>query len=234
MKKSFKSLVSVVTVMSLLFVLPANSTDENWHINASFIEACSCVLFCPCYFNTSPDKDFCKFNMGVKIKAGHLGNVELDDMLVWISGDLGGDFTQGMREVIFTFEPGATYEQVEAASYLFSHVFPAEWGRVVVAEEREEITWEINGMEAYARLGDGTTAEMKLDLVTGNDGRSPVVVDNLVYWGAKKNNGFVLAKSEHHYRGYGLDFAFEDANGFLIEIESSSGSLKSSAPIYGK
>lgn len=196
--------------------------EEPWSFKASYIEACSCDLFCPCYFNTHPDKDFCKFNNVVKIEKGNYGKVKLDGMKVWISGDLGGDFSKGdMKTAIFTLEPSATKEQVDAALKVFTHIYPAKWGSVV-ASDRAPIVWEKKGNTAYAKLGDGQ-AEVSLSVVTGNDGKSPVVIKNLTYWGAKKNNGFVMAKSKHHYKGNGLDYAFEDANGFLIEIESSGG-----------
>ncbi|MBI4548666.1 MAG: DUF1326 domain-containing protein [Ignavibacteriae bacterium] len=197
--------------------------EEPWNLKASYIEACSCELFCPCYFNTHPDKEFCKFNMGVKIEKGNYGKVKLDGMKVWIAGDLGGDWSKGeMKTAIFTFEPSATQEQVNAAMKVFPQIYPAKWGSVV-ASDRAPIEWKIGGKTATAKLGDGTNGSVDLAVVTGNDGKTPVVIKNLTYWGAKKNNGFVMAKSKHHYKGHDLDYSFEDANGFLIDIESSGG-----------
>ena len=199
--------------------------EEPWHLSASYIEACSCDLFCPCYFNTHPDKDFCKFNNVVKITKGNYGKVKLDGMKVWISGDLGGDFSKGeMKKAVFTFEPSATQEQVDAATKVFTHIYPAKWG-AVVASDRMPIEWKKEGMTASAKLGDGTNGSVELSVVTGNDKKTPVVIKNLTYWGAQKNNGFIMAKSKHHYKGHDLDYAFEDANGFLIEIESSGGGM---------
>ena len=41
---------------ALLLVTPLLfATEEaDWHFNGTAIEACSCKMFCPCYFNTSP------------------------------------------------------------------------------------------------------------------------------------------------------------------------------------
>ena len=218
----------LVLVVLALFVLVSTSSgqmaakEKPWSFKASYIEACSCDLFCPCYFNTHPDKDFCKFNAAVKIEKANYGNVKLDGMKVWISGDLGGDWSKGdMKAAIFTFEPSASKEQVDAAMKIFPQIYPAKWG-AVIASDRAPIVWEKGGKTANAKLGDGQ-GEVSLSVVTGNDGKSPVVIKNLTFWGSKKNNGFVMAKSKHHYKGHELDFAFEDANGFLIEIESSGG-----------
>ncbi|MEK6570356.1 MAG: DUF1326 domain-containing protein [Bacteroidota bacterium] len=216
-----------VPVALLFFILISTSSaqmaasEKPWSLKASYIEACSCDLFCPCYFNTHPDKDYCKFNNVVKVEKGNYGDVKLDGLKLWISGDLGGDFSKGeMKSAYFTFEPSATQEQVDAALKVFAKIYPAKFMDSGV--DRAPIVWEKKGKTAYAKLGDGQ-GEVTLTVVTGNDGKSPVVIKNLTYWGAKKNNGFVMAKSKHHYKGHQLDYAFEDANGFLIEIESSGG-----------
>ena len=152
---------------------------------------------------------------------GNYGKVKLDGMKVWISGNLGGDFSKGeMKKVVFTFEPNAPQEQVDAALKVFIQIYPAKWGDVV-ASDRMPIEWKKDGMKAMAKLGDGANGSVELSVVTGNDGKSPVVIKNLTYRGAKKNSGFIMAKSNHHYKGNDLDYAFNDANGLLIEIESS-------------
>ena len=215
--------LSVVALGVLtLFTLRAftSSPDKGWSIKASYIEACSCELFCPCYFNTAPDKDFCKFNNAIMITSGHAGDVKLDGIKFWMAGDLGGDFTKGFREVIVTFEPSATKEQVDATMAIVAKLYPGEWGKVTVSPERLPIVWEVKGHDGHAKLGDGK-AEVKLAGFMGNDGKSQVKINNLTYWGAQKNNGFVLAKGTHHYKGEGLDYSFEDSNGFFIDIESS-------------
>ena len=122
----------VLTVLALFVLAGVSSAqmaakEKPWSIKASYIEACSCELFCPCYFNTHPEHDFCKFNMGVKIEKGNYGNVKLDGMNLWISGDLGRDWSKGdMKTAIFTFEPSATQEQVDAAMNVFPHIYPAK------------------------------------------------------------------------------------------------------------
>src|SRR5215211_2953032 len=72
--------------------------DPDWHMNATIIEACSCPMFCQCYFDTKPaahsDKDphaghaghaaaagaehYFKFNNAFQVNKGHYGQVKLD------------------------------------------------------------------------------------------------------------------------------------------------------------
>ena len=141
-------------------------------------------------------------------------------MKFWMAGDLGGDFTKGFRTVVVTFEPSATQEQIDGTMGIVAKLYPGEWGSVKVSTERLPIMWEVKGNDGHAKLGDGK-AEVHLAGVVGNDGKNLVKVSNLTYWGAQKNDGFVLAKGTHHYKGEGLDYSFDQSNGFFIDIESS-------------
>src|SRR4051812_9723062 len=47
--------------------------NQSWAIKADYIEACSCHLFCSCYFNTEPEgAHHCEFNNAIKISQGHV------------------------------------------------------------------------------------------------------------------------------------------------------------------
>src|SRR5436305_15287974 len=75
-----------------------------WSIKADYIEACSCSMFCQCYFKPSPEGgEMCEFNNAVNIRQGHVGNVDVSGKKVWLSGDLGNDFSQGqMKTAVIT------------------------------------------------------------------------------------------------------------------------------------
>lgn len=80
----------------------------------------------------------------------------------------------------------------------------------------------MKGKSAYAKLGD-VRGEVLLSVVSGYDGKDPNVIKNLSYATEKNNISFVLAKPMHYYEGHKLDYAFENANGFLVGIEGSGG-----------
>ncbi len=223
--------IGIFVLAALLLILfvgssPAQTAEKEkpWSIKATFIDACSCNLLCPCFFNTHPDKDFCKYNTAVKIQKGNYGEVKLDGMRVWMSGDMGADFSNGeFKSMYFTFEPSATQEQVDAAMKVLSFVSPAKAKDTGI--DRAPIVWQRKGKTAYAKLGDGQ-GEVSLSVLTGKDGKNPIVLKNIALGAEKKNNGFILAKSKHHYKGHQLDYAFEDKSGGIYEIESSGGGKK--------
>jgi len=196
---------------------------KTWSVKADDIEGCSCHLFCPCFFSTSPEGGkSCEFNNVFKISEGHVGDVKVDGMKMWVSGDLGGDFTKPLKSAVITLEPSATKQQEEAVKFLIGKIYPFKWQKTAV--DRAPIVWEQKGMDGHAKLGKGE-GEIKLTGVKGADGKQ-VVIQNLKYFGAQKNTGFYLAKSEHHYKGHGHDYKFDDRNGFLIHIESAGTDAK--------
>src|SRR4029077_12904826 len=126
---------------------------KSWHIKADYIEACSCNMFCMCYFNSHPEGEaFCEFNNAVHIVKGNVGDVNLDNTYVWLSGDLGGDFAKGMKGAVITFDPKTPKKQRDAIVFLITKIYPVKWGSVKLDEA--PITWRKTGMNGYAKLGN--------------------------------------------------------------------------------
>jgi hypothetical protein len=210
-----------IALIAVLLAAPAALADKDktWSYKADYIEACSCNLFCSCYFNAKPEGGHhCEFNNAVKFSEGHVGDTKLDGLKVWISGDLGGDFSKGeMKSAVMTFEPTITKAQQDAVMYVLGKIYPVKWQQAAV--DKATILWEKNGMNAHAKLGKGE-GEVTLTGVKTPDGKQSVL-QNVAYWGAPKNNGFYLAKSEHHYKGHGHDYTYKDKNGFMISVEGA-------------
>src|SRR5579859_6436095 len=215
-RRAFLSSVVAVTVLVVGFLRTAVAqSGQTWSIKADYIEACSCHLFCSCYFNTGPEGGMkCEFNNAVKVQEGHVGDVKVDGLKFWISGDLGGDFTKGMKGAIITVEPGTSKKEEEAILFLIAKIYPVKWEKVEV--DHALIKWEKNGMKGHALLGKGQ-GEVILEGVMEANGEQSVL-RNVKYWGAQNNTGFFLAKSTHHYKGHGYDYSLKDRNGFFIHI----------------
>lgn len=216
--RNLRFALMAVAMAALVAAAPADNTKKKtWSVKADYIEACSCNLFCQCYFAAHPEGEmFCEFDNAVKIREGRVGDTKLDGMKFWVSGDLGSDFTKGFKGAVVTFDQGTTKEQQDAILFLVTKIYPGNWQKVET--DVQPITWQRDGNKGYARLGD--VGEVKLDGVAGPDGKL-VVIKNLKYWGADKNDGFELAKSTHHYKAKGYDYSHTDKNGFFVTIEAS-------------
>jgi hypothetical protein len=205
-----------------------------WALNATIIEACSCTMFCPCYFSTVPSghdhgtmsEHYCRFNMGYRVNEGRLGSVSLNGIKFWIAGDLGADFSKGAEWAEITFEPSVTKEQRGAIATIVGHVYPVTWKSFTVGADAP-IDWNASNDRAEARLNGGRAAEVVLRRLTGMT-QEPVTITNLRYFGAPRNTGFVLMPNEiDAYRVGPRPFEYKGTNGFMITYDITSNDIKS-------
>jgi hypothetical protein len=211
---------AALILVVVLIALPMSSTPPGWRMKADYVEACSCHLFCPCYFNKHAEHPYCEFNMAVTVREGHSGNVNLTGAKYWLTGDLGDKWgtDRNAKWVVVTFDPKTTKEQRDALAPMILKTYGFEWPELKVQEAPIEITR--SGDIVEAKLGGGKLAHMKLKREGGADGKG-VVLHNVKYFGAQTNEGFVMYKSiVHQADQQGHKFSYADRNAFLITIVS--------------
>jgi hypothetical protein len=222
--------IFLVAALALMVVSQGRTSPGTpWHMNATAIEACSCPMFCQCYFNTEPaahhdhgNMRYCRANLAYKINKGNYGKTNLDGAKFWVVSDLGPDFSKGeMDWATLYFDKASTKEQREAIGAIVGELFPVKWKSLKTAEANID-TWKIQGDTAHALMDGGKTAEVKLNIMKGLDGKQ-VMIHNLPYWNAARNDGFIMAKNEvEAYRTTEQAFEFKGTNGFLITIDMDS------------
>lgn len=239
-----RTLLSLLSTLALVTASPALAADisageKDWSINMSTIEACSCPMFCQCYFNTKPAmhegmeghamEHYCKANNAYKVNRGHWGATKLDGVKLWLSGDLGGDFSSGVMEWgVLTFDPATTADQKAAMQKVFGYLFPVKWKSMTVAADLP-IEWTATKDHAVAKLDGGKAGEVVLNRFQGMTGE-PVVIHNLKYWGAPRNDGFVLMPNEvEAYRIGDKPYEYKGTNGFMITVDMNSKDVMASA-----
>jgi hypothetical protein len=217
-------------------VYGATTPAADWAMNATVIEACSCPMFCQCYFNSKPASHggheghgaghFCKANNAYRVNKGHYGAVNLDGAKFWVSGDLGDDFSDGeMDWAILTFDKALTPAQREGIQAIVGHLFPVKWKSFKTAEAAID-KWEYTKDEAHALIDGGKTAEVRLKRFPGMT-NEPIVIKNLPYWGAPRHDGFVLMPNEvEAYRVGDQAFEFKGTNGFMLTLDITSKDIK--------
>jgi hypothetical protein len=245
MKKA-RTLLAVAALVATPLVVAGRvnaSKSPDWSMNATIIEACSCPMFCQCYFNPNPaghdagghamhaghgaasgdggPMHFCKFNNAFKINKGQYGATKLDGIKFWVSGDLGGDFSEMKLDwAVLTFDKTSTPEQREAIGAITGALYPAQWKSF--STDEGTIAWD--GEKAHALLDGGKSAEVLLSRnVNANDPSQPVVIKNLKYWGAPRNDGFVMMPNVvEAYRKGEKAFEYKGTNGFMITLDIDS------------
>ena len=210
------------------------AADADWSMTATIIEACSCTMFCPCYFSTIPSghghdmaDHYCRFNMAYRIDQGTFGTVPLAGVKFWIAGDLGSDFSKGAEWAEITFEPSVTKEQRTAITTIVPNVYPVTWKAFSVGKDAA-MEWAAGKDRAEAKLDNGKAAHIILNRNPGMTA-DPVVITNLRYFGAPRNKGFVLMPNEvEAYRVGPKPFEYKGSNGFMITYDITSNDVKKS------
>lgn len=209
----------------------------HWAMNSTIIEACTCPMFCQCYFDTKPaahtghggEGRYCRFNMAHKVNSGHWGKVNLAGAKFWVSGDLGEEFGDGEADwAVVTFDPSVTKEQRDAIATILGQLYPVKWKGFSVGSDAP-LEWKATPAHAEARLDGGKAAEIVLHRNSGMTA-GPTVMTNLRYFGAPRNNGFVMMPNEiQTYRLGDKYFESKGTTGFMITYDISSRDVKTAA-----
>ncbi len=223
-----------VTILFLVS-LCAWAQDTAWQARLQYIEACSCNLFCPCYFqgrgyHQHGGENSCNFNNVARVLAGKHGATDLTGVKVWLAGNLGPDWSKGDADwLVATFEPKATKEQKDGMMAILSKLYPVKWKSF--QSDTSEIVWQISpdGKTAEARLANGK-GSVKLTRFEGADPGKASELHNVKYFGATWNGPFNLYFSDHFYKGFGKSYDLKRANGFTITVEMTSDGKRAAAP----
>jgi len=238
-----RNLVLILLVATAGLFIGASAADQtmkaagpDWAMNATIIEACSCPMFCQCYFNGEPavhageegihkghaQGHYCKFNNAYKVNHGHYGPTKLDGATFWIAGDLGPDFSKMETDwAVITFDPAVTKEQREGIATVMGMVYPVKWKSFTVADDAK-VDWSASKDMAVAKLGGGKLAEVELARFAGMTSE-PVVIKNLRYFGAPRNDGFIMMPNKvEAYRAGEKAFEYRGTNGFMITFDIAS------------
>lgn len=224
----------VLALAAVVYAADTPPAAPEWSMNATIIEACSCPMFCQCYFGPKPaghhagghdshgTQHFCKFNNAYKVNSGKAGSTDLTGAKFWIAGDLGAEFDDGeMDWAVLTFDPAVTPAQREGIAAAMGKLYPVKWKSFTMGKDAP-ISWKASKESAHATLDGGKAAEVAL---TGMKGMTsdPVVIKNLVYWGAPRHDGFVLMPNTvEAYRVGDKAFEYKGGNGFMITFDISS------------
>ena len=219
MKRTLFSILLGAAFLAVIGAAGKEDRSKTYNVVADDIEACSCPLFCGCYFNTEPSNPhMCQFNNVYEFRKGsHWGNVDLSGTRVWVSGDLGGEaLSKGVAKYgMVTFDKKTTPEQRDAIGKVFGKMFPIQWAKMETRED--DIEFHHTDGNDHAKMGSGM-AEVTLKRGNWEATRMPTVIKGLKYFGSDSNDGFVLAKSTHYFHGQELSYDYDERNGFFITV----------------
>jgi len=228
--------VSLAAAVGVAATTRAGASDDNrsWHLKASVIQACSCPMVCPCYFSTEPaahiESDghaerYCRANQAFHVHKGSFGKTRLDDVEFWVAWDVGDSYADGkMKWAVIHFDPDVAKDQRDGIVAILAHLYPYRWETPITIGDDMEIDWDKSGDKAVARLDGGRAGEVTLDGAAMRRTKTgQTEIENLRYWAAPRNDGFVLMKAETDaYRVGPNAFEYKATNGFMVTFDMSS------------
>jgi hypothetical protein len=139
-----------------------------------------------------------------------------------VAGDLGADFSKGQMDwAVLTFDPAVTPQQRAAIADILPRLYPVKWNSFSVAKDAP-MEWTATKNRAVARLDGGKVAEVILNRSQGMTD-AQIVMTNVPYWGAPRNDGFIMMKNEvEAYRLGDKKFEYKGTNGFMITFDIDS------------
>jgi len=112
-----------------------------------------------------------------------------------MAGDLGGDFSHDQPDWgVLNFEPLVTKDQRDAIRTILAYLYPVKWNSFMVGRDGT-IVWRSGHDRTEARLDGGRIAELALKRMEGMTAE-PIVIRNLKYDAAPRNDGFILMPNE--------------------------------------
>lgn len=192
----------------------SSSSEAEWSVKASYLDACCCAPSCPCLFGSSPTLGYCEGVTLIDFEKANYGDVELDGVKV-LAVYRGGTWIK------FYVDEGATVEQTDAAVTLlptFEAFFAienvVEVNNVPISIEHGEGTIKIStpNTTAHVRVMKGKNGQpIKIVNLPSPSFPAPPFLDHTQY-------ETILLKHESDEQSY----EHSGTNGFTTTIDIDS------------
>ncbi len=167
----------------------AENGQTPWHIKGEEVGSCSCDWACPCQFEGDPTHTHCQVVVGMEVREGHFGDVNLDGVRFGEIIHFPGPLYEGNGTALLILDEESAPEQRDAIMQMasgtqggtffevFSSIIPNTPEPVV---SRIEIDSDREARKATIRLGDlaETTIEPIISPATGEEHRVRVDLPN--------------------------------------------------------
>jgi len=161
-------------------------TSDTWHIEGTAADACQCIVFCPCEFQSLPSEGLCDDTALIHIDKGNFGGIPLDgiDIVVACESPNGKRMIDNVGNLTF----GRIYvgrQASDAQAAVAAEVARRMLGTWVKDKNRLSPDEKTSKVELAASMAaDKATAKIPgiLDLVMetlkGGDGKEPILIKN--------------------------------------------------------
>ena len=219
----------LLLVIALGFLLalagPAGADKNDWEAQGVMSDACQCIVFCPCEFQSTPSFNHCEDTSVLSIQKGHYGDVKLDGLRVCVvsqspEGQRMADAKGSFKFAHIYVPQTATDAEAKALAEVVRRVFGShvkEASRISPDETVEKVRMDVMIQPNHHKVTIPGILELDLETVPGGDGKSPIVLHNMS--SASVGFGDVLVAQSNVYKYTQGDIAW-DYSGRSASIRS--------------
>ena len=198
----------------------------DWAIKGELFLNCSCTVFCPCVISLGdhpPTDGSCKAWMAVAIDDGHFEGESLSGLNVGLLVDIPGKMSEGNWKVAAYVDDRASGKAYDGILKIFSGAAGGTTGLFtmlvseIIGAEREKVEIVREGTKRGLYIGRKIQGE--IEMVTGADPDTPLMVQNTKYW---MGPDVIVAKGlKSKLRDYGRVWDFSGKSGEICAIDWS-------------
>ncbi len=187
--------------------------SEQWRIEGTYFEACTCKGACPCLYGGDPTERTCDALVGWHVEQGRFESLQLDGLNMAMALHTPGNMIEGGWKVMVYVDDRASDAQRDALAQIFTGqagghpATLASFVGEVLGVTSLPMTYAANGRRRTLRVGD--VAEASLEAIEGQGGAEVRIVGHPV--AVAPGYELVVAKSSRvSHKGHGLDWEFSD------------------------
>ena len=176
--------------------------SDTWHVEGTCADACQCIVFCPCEFQSLPSEGLCDDTALIHIAKGNFGGIPLDgiDIVVASESPNGKRMIDNVGNLTFGriyVGNGASDAQAAVAAEVARRML----GTWVKDQNRISPDERTTKVELHAAMAaDKATAkipgilDLAMETLKGGDGQGPIVLKNSP-WSAPGIGDVSIARS---------------------------------------
>lgn len=207
-----------LVVIQLLFIaiasLLSGTPDQPEIVRGKSLEACSCIIPCPCSFGQKPvPTSLCDSAAIFLFESGKIDAVSLKDLRFAIA-------ERGGSQASLYFDPGLSNTHRKVLRKIANWILSLE-GTPLTAELTAPITVQFESSSNF-QCSVGTEIKITALPLRGNDGESPIFVSHPWIFGSfpiKSSQKYMAAELQVHAPGF--SFAYKGTNANFASFEFS-------------
>lgn len=203
-------------------------TDQQWTLDGTYMEACTCETPCPCTMLNDPTEGTCTAVVAWHVDEGHFNGTPLDDLNVVVALHTPGNMADGDWSAAVYLDDRANSEQQDALTAIFSGQaggHPAHLAELISdvrGIRAVPLTFDTDGKKGRIRIGEvGEIGCADAEAVEGQNGAAPTI-ENHPLAVAPGYPAVVAKASRAHFDAHGIAFDVADRSALLSPFSYAS------------